>query len=205
MSADDDRMSVEEAAEFLRDLRDNVGRDQLTETFQTGGGLMDHEESGLVEAIEVVGTDRAADILGVDVPDDGVPGEQAALPGMDRFGRESEEAAEPPPRGQEATLSGFADGPSRDVFTDEERGRIRHFAEMNNLGSLLITLDLAGPMIKRSIEAEIDDVDELVEWWETRRDFTDIEGIGPARSQRLEAAAEFIDAEANRRGGQGNG
>lgn len=119
----EERFSTAEAADALRDLRDNVGPDQLTETFETGGGLMGHEESDLRAAIDVLGTRRAAEILGVDVPDAGVPGEQRTLGGEQVRAVVPEESAEPPPR-ETATFSTFEGGGSSDF--DQETCRRNH-------------------------------------------------------------------------------
>lgn len=119
MSANgEEGMTTEEAAEFLRDLRDNVGPDALQETFNTGSGLMSNERSGLQEAIDVLGRRRAAEILGVEIPDGGVPGQQRTLAGEEPFPDVSTEPAEPIPEGV-ATLSGFQ--PDREE--DEEGNR----------------------------------------------------------------------------------
>lgn len=121
-----DGMSTGEAADFLRDLRDNVGPDALQETFNTGSGLMTNERSGLQEAIEVLGERRAAEILGVDVPNGGVPGEQRTIEGEAPFPDVPTERAKPAPEGV-ATLSGFQpdDGP-----TSEERRLIDRAASL---------------------------------------------------------------------------
>lgn len=101
-----DEMTVEEAADSLRDLRDNLGPDAIEEALRTGGGLMGHEANDLQAAIEVLGEQRAAEILGVDVPDGGVPGQQGTLSGGVASGDVSRSRARPAPEGT-ATLSGF--------------------------------------------------------------------------------------------------
>jgi len=78
---DGPELMTEEAAEHLRGLRDTLGPDQLREAFETGGGLMEHEENRLREALDVLGTRRTAEILGVEVPDSGLPGEQVTIVG----------------------------------------------------------------------------------------------------------------------------
>lgn len=112
-------MSVEEAADFLRAMRETEGPDRLRETFETGGGLASGRESDLQRAIEVLGRQRAADILGVDVPDGGVPGEQRTLTGEEPFPDVAEERPEPVPEGT-AALSEFTGGDEPDELTVEE-------------------------------------------------------------------------------------
>lgn len=103
---DGGELTVEEAAEHLRDLRDNLGEDQLQEAFETGGGLMDHEENQLQSAIDLMGEARVAEILGVDVPEGGLPGEQVTLAGEPERARVPEERAEPVPE-DTASLAEF--------------------------------------------------------------------------------------------------
>lgn len=118
MPTNDGELTVEEAADHLRDLRDNLGAEQLREAFETGGGLMDHEENRLVGAIEVLGERRTGEILGVDVPEGGLPGEQVTLEGEPQRGEVSEQRAEPTPE-DTASLSAFK--PDRD--DDDDAGR----------------------------------------------------------------------------------
>jgi len=96
MSPDDggEELATAEAAEHLRRLRDTLGPDQLREAFETGGGLMAHEENRLREALDVLGTQRTAEILDVEVPDSGLPGDQITIGGEPVSGRVPEERAE---------------------------------------------------------------------------------------------------------------
>lgn len=103
-------MGKAEAADVLREFRREHSFSEIREVFETGGGLAGTGELGDVQAaIMELGHLRAADILGVDVPESGVPGEQVTLTGEPQREEPSRSRASPPPRGQEATLSGFAD------------------------------------------------------------------------------------------------
>lgn len=99
-------LSTAEAAEHLRRLRDTLGPDQLREAFETGGGLMEHEENRLRQALDVLGAKRSAEILDIEVPDSGLPGEQVTIGGEPVSGRVPEERAEPVPD-DTASLSEF--------------------------------------------------------------------------------------------------
>lgn len=113
-SNDNTELSTEAAAEHLRRLRDTLGPDQLREAFETGGGLMAHEENRLRDAIAVLGSQRSAEILDVEVPDAGLPGEQVTIGGEPVSGRVPEERAEPVPD-DTASLSAFERGAGEDT------------------------------------------------------------------------------------------
>jgi hypothetical protein len=118
MSTDDggEELATAEAAEHLRRLRDTLGPDQLREAFETGGGLMAHEENRLREALDVLGTQRTAEILDVEVPDSGLPGDQITIGGSRSAGGCPRSGPRPFPRTSERiSSSGIDDG--SDVFS----------------------------------------------------------------------------------------
>lgn len=100
-----DRFTVEEAAEKLRAIKSSAGEDTLEEFFRTGGGLLGFEEDDLTAAVEVVGRQRAQQILEVEIPSE-APGEQAALGGGPTFPDRPRERAEPTPE-DTASLAEF--------------------------------------------------------------------------------------------------
>jgi len=128
MSANDgEQLSTEEAAAVLREAR-NVGERALREFFETGGGLLGIDESELVAAVDVVGRQRAADILSIEIPQE-LPGEQMTLGGEPEPGRVPEERPEPTPRGV-ASLSEFSreerSTEVKDIIVSRIAGRLRY-------------------------------------------------------------------------------
>lgn len=99
-------MTTEEAADALRGMRSGYNKGELVEVFQTGGGLPTGERTRLQRAIDVLGAQRASEILGIEVPGEGVPGEQSTLTG-ESYPDVARERAEPPVRGQRVSLSDF--------------------------------------------------------------------------------------------------
>jgi hypothetical protein len=140
-------LSTAEAAEHLRRLRDTLGPDQLREAFETGGGLMEHEENRLREALDVLGTQRTAEILDVEVPDSGLPGEQVTIGGEPVSGRVPEERAEPVPD-DTASLSEF-EGEEEERDEIDERGngttRAEELTEEEAFDVVQRALDIEGP------------------------------------------------------------
>lgn len=99
-------LTAGDAAGFLRDLRMELSEAELESLFQTGGGLGGERQDRLMAAIEVLGRDRAGQILGIEIDADDIPGEQRTLAGGKAAERVSESPAEPIPEGT-ASLSEF--------------------------------------------------------------------------------------------------